>query len=566
MPTVADFNDSRGEHLFLQDAYYGGRRWRYPRPSSLSSTSLVTWEKAQDTEGSDVLVERRGKVYTSYLIPFVGESESTFERRQQMAVYVNVVQPIVDAYCDSVTSKVQRDLGALDPYLKKLDRKRQSWRELVTEAARWSATHGVMATVVDVPPGPPARTRAEEQAQGKGIRAILVPPQAWAWLILDDDGKVQEFAYVDQGGQYNPDVVATTTELTVWVWNTLGWSKRRAKVPVGAQLPTPAVTMVDGQAVPVSGLAAQRNTFLAAEPITQGLYPPGVSGEVPVVFSFFRPVAFSATPDGVSIVGDAAHCGRQLYQILSWAEDTLRRAGFSFLQMPTKESTSQLGEQQRLRLGPDAALGVPADAGSASWVTHPSEPTVELRAHAMFLVMLAFRSAGLEVAADQSAQVQSGEALRVRSKDFESRAAAFAQSMAGYEQEVLQLSARYLGLPLDGWTVTYPQRFVLPDLQEGLDNAIALAASFGERLGPEGLKACIQQAVTSALALSDSELATVMEEVRARIEEMIARAAAAPPTPPPPQPGQQSPTPGQPAQQPPQGAPDAQQQPAAQGA
>lgn len=557
MTIVADFNDTRGEHLFLQDAYYGGRRWRSPRPSSLSSTSLVTWEATQNSEGDDVIVERRGKEYTTYLVPFPGESASTFERRQAMAVYVNVVQPIVDAYCDSVTGKVQRDLGALEPYLKKLDGKRLRWQQLVTEAARWSATHGVMATVVDVPPGPPARTRAEEQAQGRGVRAILVPPQAWAWMIVDDDGKLIEFAYVDQGGQSNPDLVAATTDMTVWVWNTAGWSKRRAKVPVGAQLVTAAMTTVGDQTVPVTGLAAQRDVFLASEPVAQGKLPPGVAGDVPVVFSYFRPVAFSATPDGVSIVGDAAHCGRQLYQILSWAEDTLRRAGFSFLQVPTKEASSQLGEQQRLRLGPDAALGVPAEAGDAHWVTHPSEPTTELRAHAMFLVMLAFRSAGLEVAADQSAQVQSGEALRIRSKDFESRASAFAVSMDGYEEEVLQLAARYLGLPPDGWTVTYPQRFVLPDMQEGLDNAIALMAAFGERLGPEGLTACIQQAVSSAMALSDAELAKVMTEVKARIEELQKRAAAAPPTTPGHPPGQ----PPQPGQQPPQA--DAPQHPQA---
>lgn len=556
MTTVADFNDSRGEHLFLQDAYYGGRRWRNPRPSVLSSTSLVAWEMAKNTEGEDVVVERRGKGYTSYLVPFPGESESTFERRMAMAVYVNVVQPIVDAYCDSVTGKVTRELGELEPYLKRVDGRRMRWAQHVTEAARWSALHGVVATIVDVPPGAPARTRAEEQAQGKGIRAILVPPQAWAWMVVDDDGKLLEFAYVDQGGQYNPDVVATTSEITVWVWDITGWSKRRAKLPPGA-LAVSATTTVAGQVVATTGLAAHRDAILGGTPLDSGKLPQGVAGEVPVVFSFFRPVAFSATPDGVSIVGDAAHCGRQLYQILSWAEDTLRRAGFSFLQVPSKEATSKLGEEQRLRLGPEHALGVPSDAGDAHWVTHPSEPTTELRAHAMFLVMLAYRSAGLEVAADQSAQVQSGEALRVRSRDFESRAAAFAQSMEGYEDEVLGLARRYLTLPAATWSVQYPQRYVLPDMQEGLDNAIALMAAFGERLGPEGLKACIQQAVQSAMALSDAELTRVMDEVKARIEELARRAAAAPP------PGQHPP-PGQPpqsVQQPP--SPDAQQPPPA---
>ncbi len=541
--TVATFDAQRGVHMFLSDAYYGGERWRSPRASTISTTCLVSYAAVRTEAGEERIQEVRGQSFASYLVPFVGESETTFARRRQLAVYVNLVQPIVDAYTDSVTGSVSRDLGPVGDALKRLDGRGLSYEQLVAETARWSAVHGVMAVIVDAPRDNPATTRAEEQEMGIGLRAIMVPPESWAWCVYDDDtNELTEFAYVDPP-RVEPEVSAATRVVHLWVWDREGWRRVRASVPMttqAGQYPREAITR-DGKV------------------LRFGQLPPSVAGRVPVVFSFFRPVLFTGIPEGVSLVGDVAHAGRQIYQLLSWAEDTLRRAGFSFLQVPTKEASGTLSPQQRLRLGPEDALGVPSDGGAASWVTHPSEPTTELRNHIVFLIMLAYRAAGLEVQADQSAQAQSGSALRVRSRDFEGRAKGFATSMRGFETEFLALASKYLALPAGTPEprVTYPERFTMPDLSEELDKAIALVASFGEQLGPEGVAAAVRQAVTSALSLSDDEVAQVMVEVRARVEELLKRK---PPVQMPPtqhqfKPGQQPPAKG--AQQPP---PDVSQQ------
>jgi hypothetical protein len=212
---VVTFDATRGTHMFLSDAYYGGERWREPRASTISTTSLVAYEVQRSEDGGEERIsEVRGKSFQSYLVPFVGESETTFARRRALAVYVNLVQPIVDAYTDSVTGQVSRDLGDLGDALKRLDGRGMSYAQLVTETARWSAVHGVMAVIVDAPRDNPAKTRAEERALGVGLRAIMVPPESWAWIVFDDDtGELAEFAYVDPPRQEPEATAQSVAEL-----------------------------------------------------------------------------------------------------------------------------------------------------------------------------------------------------------------------------------------------------------------------------------------------------------------------------------------------------------------
>lgn len=174
-------------------------------------------------------------------------------------------------------------------------------------------------------------------------------------------------------------------------------------------------------------------------------------------------------------------------------------------------------------MGPDQAIPAPEGAGTPEWVTFPSESLQDLRAHVAFLVGLAYRVSGLEVQADTSAQVQSGEALRVRSRDFEARAQRFARSLEDFERRALDVAAALLGLDRAALSVTYPQRYVLGDPSELLAAAVLLLQQLGDRLGGTATTEAVRQALGAALALDDATAAKALEEIEAKL------ASSAPP-------------------------------------
>jgi hypothetical protein len=489
------FDAQRGYALFHHDAYVGEPQWNTPSSATLGAAVLygyrVTTIENGDRAGEQVVVETALGTVRSYLVPWPGETEANFARRRSLAVYVNLVEPIVDAYVDAIVPRVTRDLGDAGTSLRNLDGDGQDWSELVSDVAITAALDGVTACVIDAPTTNPATNRAEEVALGIGLRATVVPLASWAWMRTDDDGRVSEFAYVDAPAV---DDTAVNQCVRVYVWNANGCAVYEHELATGAKLAEARDTIVGGRPA---------RAPMALNPL--------LGGRLPIVFAYHRRVR-GRVPRGKSLAASAAAIGRQVYQVLSSVEDTQRRAP-PFLNVPTS-AKGGLEPQKVARLGPDAALDGPAEGGAPSWVTFPSESLADQRAHAVFLVGLAFRTAGLEVQADTSAQVQSGEALRVRSRDFESRARKFATNLAAFERKALDIAALLLGARRETLTVTYPARYVVADPAEMLAAVMLLEQSFGARLGPEGVREMVRQALDAALSLDEPTLTRLLDEIR----------------------------------------------------
>lgn len=500
------FDADRPHALFHADAYEGGAAWAVPSSPTLGTATLyghrvVTVSEGEDAGRQVVVEESRGTVRT-YLVPWPGETSADFDRRRSLAVYVNAVEPIVDAYVDAIVPRVTRSLGEAEQFLRSLDGDGQAWPELVSDVALQAALDGVTACVLDLPAVNTARTRAEEIAQGVGLRATLVPLASWAWLSLRGDGSVEEFAYADSGVA---DARTQAQRIRVWVWRADdredggtvkpgGWAVYEHALPQGTEV------------------GAARAQIMAREPVRSGPLPPQLAGSVPVAFAYHRRVrGRTASPRGKSLAAGPAAVGRQVYQLLSQVEDTQRRAP-PFLSIPTA-ARNGLEPETQVKVGPASALPAPEGAGAPSWVTFPAEPLGDLRAHALFLISLAFRVSGLEIQADATGQVQSGEALRVRSRDFESRAAKFARSLADFERRALDIAAMLLGVDRATMSVSYPQRYVLGDPSELLAAAVLLLQALGDRLGASGTTEALRQAVSAALSLDDATLARVVAEV-----------------------------------------------------
>lgn len=497
-PGVYDLQRSR--MAFYQDAYWGGEQWRNPSSPTLGRASLYVYRHDRE---SDVITEELAATERSYLIPHAGERLSAFRARHNLASYLNFISPIVDAYADSATGKVSRDLGALAPYLRNLNGRGRTWDQHMGEVGRWTGVYGFTATLLDTPRVNPAVNRAQEESLGVGARAILIHPPAIAWVSVNDDGQVVEFAFVDQ--PYESDMsILSHRDVHLWVYDTQGWTKRLARADV------------------TRGYSEQRDELTQGEILDQGAH--STPGRVPVVFTFFREVTSSKFPLGASLIADAADIAREVYNTLSNVGDIHRKTAFPFLAIPQKSATGSLEPETKVQVGPDQAMGYPSETGAPSWVQPSAEQTRELRDHAVFLIGAAYRMAGLEVSTEGTSDVQSGLAIQLKSRGFEARCARFASNLNEYEHVCLDLLAGILGTPAD-YSVSYPKRYVLPDAGEDLARAVMVLQTLDTKLGPQAEVAAIRQALDAALSLSDDELEGIVTEIEGKFAQAHTPAA-----------------------------------------
>lgn len=487
--TIETYDEFRENWRYLKDSYLGGRFWRSPSALTLASNTL-RWETSALDSANQPMYAQQLRV--SYLIPHEGESDHRFDGRLKLANYINMVSPVVKAYAEGVTAKVARDLGAAAEFAEDVDRRGSDWGEYAEGVAQYACVYGVVATIVDAPGvSVEGMSEAERRAQRIAPYLTAVHPPAWAWIRCEDD-RVVEFAYVTQAFRTgNTDEV----ELRVWYATTKdhpgGWEVRKGSVTSGTSV----------------RVSASAFTLVESGPL-----PPVSRGEIPVTFAYYERDSASECPLGVSLIGDTADAAKIIYNTMSWATEINRLAAFPFLSVPLKSTGGQLDQATKAKIGPGQGLGFDSGSGAPSWVEPSGVSQKELREHCVFTFQWAMRTAGLDLAADSSAQVSSGEALRIRSRDFESRALRFAKNMRRWETATLNLFSAMAGVPTEGQGITYPKRITLPDPSEDLARALALLQAPVD-IGPVARNHAVRQLIDSALSLSDAETADAVDHI-----------------------------------------------------
>jgi len=474
----------------------------------LSNASLL-WRQAITESGQQVSGMFRDATASrvSYLVPFPAEDDRSFDLRCQLATYVNPVQLIVDAYAQGCTGEVQRNFGSdgLAAQMDDVDLRGNSWGELTEDKARWASVYGILATIIDAPKVNTAKNRAEELAAKIRPYCIVVHPTAWAWVDVDAIGHVTEFAYVDEPYVESVSANSMSRDRDVTV-----------RVYLGAceQHPRGAWQVRKGTITTTGGLEKQRGSFSTI--VEEGELPAVLEGEIPVRFLAYQRDTTSRYPLGDSLVEDAAMLARCIYNKRSWEQQIAREAGFPTLAIPMKATGGMLDANTTAAIGPSKGIGYDSSTGAPSWIQPSSEWAKDLRESSMADFQFAMRSAGLELAADASAQAQSGEALRIKSRDYDKRAARFARNLARDELACLRLYALLAGEPIDAITVTYPKRFTLPDLTADLDRALKILAAPFE-IGKTARIAAQMQAINASIVLSDEQQTAVREEIEAML-------------------------------------------------
>lgn len=508
MSTRETYDQTRDHWSFLRDAYLGGRYWRHPSALTLASSSLRWDSGAIDDSGRPIY--GTGKA-VSYLVPYDGESDDAFTKRCALASYTNIVAPVVKAYAEGVTNGITRDLTALDGFVDDVDRSGSTWGELAEQVATWAAIYGLVATIVDSP-AVDVSAMSEAQRIERRIAPYVVTVHPSAWVIVEcDEGRVTTFAYVST--PYRSDLSSNASaDVEVRVWRA-----RTSSSPGGWEVRRGGVRLSSGVSIgsQVDGL----------ELVASGPLPAVLEGEIPVTFAYYERDPSSECPMGVSLVSDTADAARSIFNRKSWIDEIDRNAAFPFLAIPLESTGGGLDDSTQRKVGTTKAMGFNSSSGAPSWIEPSGNSQRVMREQIVFEFQWAMRCAGLELAADQSAQVQSGEALRIRSRDFESRARRFARNLQRWEVSTLRLLAAMAGRPGAETSVTYPKRITMPDPSEDLDRALRLLMAPVE-IGTIARREAVKLAADSVLSLNDETASQVSDELESIYSEDLATSSA----------------------------------------
>ena len=430
---------------------------------------------------TDQVVTRQGDVYNTYLVPFRGEESANFAARIQKTPYINLCQPIVSSYVDAALQKVYRNLGPLEDVLAEdVDYKDSSYPEFIAQCAESFAVYGFSFVVVDV----------DAQNPGKP-RYVIVDPTKVCYVQTDDYGKLEAFAWINQSEVKN-ETSPSIQNLVITLIDKNGISTLEGRVDMrnGVDL----------------GKMQRTNTV----PLS-----PSLNGELPVVVGYFKKDNTTTLPLGISLIADTAQVGRTIFNLLSSAVDILGMH-FPLLTFPIKRSGGESGIEAEIAVGTSAALPYDSETNAPQYINPSKESTEELRAHADWLARWAFKLVGLDI--EQASIPQSGISLRIKSRDFENRVKAFAALLQKFETKLLNLTCKLVGVSNAEVSVSYPDRFTLPDSAENVANALAVLTLGKEvPLGNTAILAAIKYFLASALPLSDSELVGILKEIESKL-------------------------------------------------
>lgn len=498
---IASYDHLKDKLLFLSDFYAGGEQVRNPSSLSLGTARVI--KKNYNEETKDFFYTAHS--VRSYLIPFDGEDDNKFNSRRQNAYYFNLVSQVVNAYSDACTNKVSRNLGILEPFLNNdVDYRDSTWSEYVNQVAKMSSLFGMTATYVDfaVPADSVINSRSDFATKGLSPKCILISPLSFAWVVVNHVGDVEQFAWYETitGEQ------GYASSVIIRIVDKQGWKQVGAQVNMSKNV--------------------QEQVAVSGELISEGKHPASLNGKLPIVFCYYDRDYTARYPLGKSLVNDLADTARAVYNYNSWASDTHQKASFPILTVPLARTGGVMPPKTEMAVGVNNALPYDSESGSPSFIAAPSDPTRELREHVNFIIQKAYQQLGLSMVTDSSAAPSSGEALRIRSREFESLASRFANNLKKFEEKVIDLFKLYLGMTEIVTSINYPKTFSIPQTSQDLDNAMTLLSiAF---LSDEGKIAALQQVASIALSVSDDELNTIIETSAVKLNQM--QVAATTPT------------------------------------
>ncbi len=440
-----DYAEDLVWNRFLLDAYTGtgGFAGKVKPPAS----GYLGW--ASEVYRPSTVFAGRTTIDT-YLDRFPREDGPKFERRQDVAHYVNYVAPICDLFGSYISSQPPTRNGIdnnteLTAWMQNADGRGTTWDALKDETIIPRALQlGWCPVMFDRDPTPiDVTSKAQQNKLNVRTRAMpLFPGNITQWET--DDAGALLWVKIKLSYCSKTDPLAPATEYDkILIWTRTTVSEYR--------------------------IAKDDKNQEHAEPVRQN--EKHSFGAVPLVI--FRA---GKTPDdtvrGVSVVGHVAVENRRHFNCLSELDEHLRSAVFALLQVPIPPNATSPNE---LIGGAGNAVPVPSDATQPYKFISPDASvaaTYEVRLKESAREIHRIASAPFE---NDSGAAQSGVSRAYQFEGTNKRLVKIAVGLAAAEETSLQLVATSHGAAandVENIRCAPPNEFRVDDLSVDLDNLI----------------------------------------------------------------------------------------------
>ena len=420
----------------------------------------------------------------TYLIRHPRETDDKYQRRQQLARYLNYPRKVVDAYRGTLFARPATRAGEASAWLAlqaNADGLGGQIDDLMRRAALLSMLLGTVYLCVDRPPGV-SRTRADD-AKRQPYCVIRLPGEI-ASLSLSPLGAIERIVFVERSGGARYGAGAALGEVRYRGWDATQW-------------------WISGD---VEGKALLRGED--GQPLT-GLHGCGQ----PPVHRLHSTELMQATDERAAPwAGGLCDLADDLFQLWSEQRDLLRSQTFSILALPVTDmaEVDRLREQG-LTISTENALPYsPAGGGSPGFIAPPDGPVAAYRESIADCVRRLYELANMEFTGGVQS---SGVALGFHLRAADDTLSLLAQTLEQAEVAIGRFACRWMGEEPGELRSTYPRAFQVQDLAQRLSEDMD---ALGMQLG-ETAERCIRQRAARRV-LGDSASPRDYEAIDQEIE------------------------------------------------
>lgn len=443
-------------YYFLQDSFVGGEDYKNPKYSTqtIKKTTVVDEKLVINTATKN-----------SYLIPHTEESIQKYNSRLSCAVYLNLVEPIISAYC-SPLEQVKRtftDEGLAElfktgsEFYNELD-----YSSFIKFVAEQTALFGHVFVVMDF--------ITDNSGKVISLKPLVLNPIKVKEIYLSDiDYKLEGISWE-----------LSEKEETYVVLTRAGYQIIKDK------------------------------KVIQQIPLKEGM-------PFPIKVVYFKKDTSKDYPFGISLVSDTAEIGKKIYNLASWLDEVAKNTGFPFLALPINEDISKVPPESKIAVGTANAIQYPANSGAPQYVETSGQSTEQLRQMIKDNISQAFQTKGLNSFELIDSQAASGVSIKIRNNFFESKAKTFLQNINALENWIMNFASIAMGLETVEYSIVYPTNLMAPDAAAQIQNWISLlqtAKDFNQPISSGLFQLVFEQIVNTGFSLTDAQKKELMDKLQ----------------------------------------------------